>query len=42
MKINISNPTYTSEGVDVEILTEWQYANTTDRIVDVAPYGGKY
>ena len=36
----IMNPTYTSEGVDVEILTEWQYANTTDRIVDVAPYGG--
>ena len=36
----IMNPTYTSEGVDVEILTEWQYANTTDRLVDVAPYGG--
>ena len=36
----IMNPTYTSEGVDVEILTEWQYANTTDRVVDVAPYGG--
>ena len=36
----LMNPTYTSEGIEAEILTHWQYANTTDRLVDVAPYGG--
>ena len=36
----LMNPTYTSQGIEAEILTHWQYANTSDRIVDVAPYGG--
>ncbi len=34
------NPIYTSDGVTTEILTDWQHANTTNRVVDVAPYGG--
>ena len=36
----IMNPKYTSEGVNAEILTDWLYANTSDRLVDVQPYGG--
>ena len=36
----LMNPTYTSQGIEAEILTHWQYANTSDRLVDVAPYGG--
>ena len=36
----LMNPIYTSDGVTAEILTDWQHANTTNRVVDVAPYGG--
>lgn len=36
----IINPTYGQSGVQAEILQLWQYANTSDRQINVSPYGG--